>query len=87
MRANGHTIVWGTHISFGKAKDRRGVFAHLVSWLTSKIEKPRRASVVCNGTWNARREELSHLRADAALDIAAARGSFPTAMLLYSAIF
>ena len=84
MHTHGHATVWGTHVSFGRTKDHRSVLSRLFSWLTSKVEKSRNTSVVCHGVWDAQREKLSHPRADAALEIAAARSSFAIATMLYT---
>jgi hypothetical protein len=64
MTAHGHTATLGTHIGSGQAT--QGWYAQAKAWLAAR-RAARRAAL--NGYWDAGREAVRPLRADAALDM------------------
>ena len=66
MAAHGHTVTWGTHVGVGRATDVKGWYAQFKTWLASRRDTKRAA---LNAYWDARRETVRPLHADAAIDM------------------
>jgi hypothetical protein len=77
MHANGHTSVWGTHIGVGRARDVKGWYHELKDWwLAHKATRHEARLATLKTRWNARREVVHPLHADAALDLVASTHAF-----------
>ena len=83
MHANGHTSVWGTHIGVGRARDVKGRYHELKDWwLAHKAARHEARLATLKARWNARREVVHPLHADAALDLVASTHAFSTTTAL-----
>ena len=70
MHANGRTATWGTHIGVGRASGSTGWYLQLKEWWTAHQALRREARLAAlSARWDARRETLKPLRADAASDL------------------
>ncbi|MGH8063674.1 MAG: hypothetical protein ACRERE_00250 [Candidatus Entotheonellia bacterium] len=84
MQAHGHTTVWGSHISVGRARHTAGRLQQLRAWWAAYTARRRHAKLAAlNGCWDAKREVLQPLRAEAAPEMAAAQGALSMATQLY----
>ena len=84
MRAYGQTTVWGNQITVGRAKHDAGWLQQLRAWWTvSKTTRRHAKLAALNGCWDATREVLIPVRAEAAPEMAAAHGAFSVAAQLY----
>ena len=84
MHANGRTATWGTHIGVGRASGSTGWYLQLKEWWTAHQALRREARLAALAArWDAQREALTPLRADAAVDMVAAEHAFTTATTLY----
>lgn len=71
MASHGHTTAWGTHIGVGRARDTKSWYAQLKTWWAAHKTAHNGARLVSpNTSWDARREAVRSLRADAAIDLA-----------------
>jgi hypothetical protein len=66
MTVHGHTATWGTHIGVGRANEAKRWYAPFKAWLAARHDARRLA---LNARWDARREAVRPLRADAAIDM------------------
>jgi hypothetical protein len=72
MHAHGHTTVWGTHIEVGRPTDAKGWYQQLKEWVqTHKAARHEARLATLNARWDARREAVRLLHADAAVDMVA----------------
>lgn len=72
MRAHGHAIVWGTHRGVGRARDAQGWYQQLTEWwATRKAARHEARLATLKARWDAGREAVRLLRADAAVDMVA----------------
>ena len=72
MYANGHTIIWGTHIGVGRATDGKGWYQQLRAWWTTHRAARHEAKLTTlRARWDARREAVRPRRADTAIDMVA----------------
>jgi hypothetical protein len=83
MRAYGHASVWRTHISVGRANDDKGWYHELKAWWADhKAARCEANQAALNARWNARREAVHPLYADAAIDMVASTYAFSTTAVL-----
>jgi hypothetical protein len=70
MRAYGHASVWRTHIGVGRATDRKGWSQQLKTWWAAhKAARHDAKLATLTARWDARREAVHPLHADAAIDM------------------
>jgi hypothetical protein len=83
MRAQGHASVWRTHIGVGHAKDARGWYEQIRDrWTAYKAARHEAMLATLRTRWDARREALRPLHADAAIDMVASTHAFSTTTTL-----
>jgi hypothetical protein len=83
MHANGHTTVWGTHIGVGRAADGQGWYQQLTEWWAAhKAARHEATLATLNTRWDARREAVRVLHADAAIDMVASTHACSTTTAL-----
>jgi hypothetical protein len=87
MQAHGHTTVWGSHIEIGRRRDGVSWYQRLKDWWAARRLARQQASRVAYGTcWDAEHETFKPMRAEAALEMAIARGAISMATQPYSLI-
>jgi len=70
MRAYGHASVWRTHIGVGRAIDAKEWFQQLKAWWAARMAARQEAKLATlTARWDARREAVHPLHADAAIDM------------------
>ena len=70
MHANGHTTVWGTYIGVGRSTDGKGWYQQLKEWwVAHKAARQEAKLATLKAHWDARREAVRPLHADAAVDM------------------
>ena len=83
MHANGHIAAWGTHIGVGRARDVKGWYHELKDWwVAHKTARHEARLATLKARWNARREVVRPLHAEAALDLVASTHAFSTTTAL-----
>ena len=84
MRAQGLKTMGWTHRLVGRDRSGPGWYRQLRGWWTA-CQAARRAAHLASLTacWNATREAFTPLRAEAAVDMAAAQGTLSIAMQPY----
>ena len=83
MHTNGHTTAWGTHIGVGRASDAKSWYQQLKEWWTAHQAARQEAKLAAlRARWDARREAVRPLHADAAIDMVAATHAFSTTTAL-----
>jgi hypothetical protein len=84
MRSHGHTTAWGTHIGVGRISDRPRWFEQLKEWWAARASARQQARLTAlNAYWDAKREAVRPLRAEAAPEMAAAQHALSMATMLY----
>jgi hypothetical protein len=84
MRAHGQASVWRTPIAIGQATDAKGGYQQLRAWwLARKAAREQARLAALTACWDARREALKPLRADAAAEMVAAEHAFSTSIMFY----
>jgi hypothetical protein len=72
MHANGHTTIWGTPISVGRATDTKSWYQQIRDqWTAYKAARHDAKLATLKARWDARREAVRPLGADAAIDMVA----------------
>ena len=85
MHAHGNATTWGTHIGVGPTRDGKGWYQQLRGWWTAHKAAHRRAKLdALHRRWDARREAVRPLRAQAAIEIALTQGALSIATQLYA---
>jgi len=76
MRAQGQTPVWGTPLGFGRRTDGQSWYQQMKAWWTTHKTARQQATVdALHRCWDAKREAVRPLRAEAAIDMALAQGT------------
>jgi hypothetical protein len=84
MRTPGQAMVWGTHIGGGRAQDGAGWYQQLRGWWAARKTARRQAQLAAiQGRWDAEREAVRPLCAEAAPEMAVAQNALSVATLLY----
>jgi hypothetical protein len=84
MRSHGHATVWGTYVGVDRARDGAGWYQWLREWWATYQVTRRQAKLeALNAYWDAKREAVRPLRAEAALEMVTARGAFSMVTKLY----
>jgi hypothetical protein len=85
MHANGHTTVWGTHIGIGRASETRSWYQQLRDWWTAhKATRQQTSRDALHRCWDAKREGVRTVHAEAAIDLVAAAHAGATIIALSS---
>jgi hypothetical protein len=88
MRVHEQVSVWRTHLGIGPARDRKRWYDQLRSWWTTHQAACQHARLATlQGRWDAQREAIRSLRADAAPDMIAPTHARATATALYTLPF
>jgi hypothetical protein len=83
MRAHGHTTVWGTHSGVSRARDAKSWYQQMKDWWAAhKTARQDAKLATLRAHWDARREAVRPLHADAAVDMVAATHAFSTTTAL-----
>lgn len=83
MRAYGHVAVWRMRIGMGRATDTQGWYQQLTEWWAAhKAARHDATRATLNTRWDARREAVRVLRADAAIDMMASTHACSTTTAL-----
>ena len=83
MRAHGHASVWRTHIGVGRATDSEGWYQQLTEWwVAHKAARYDARLATLKARWDARREAVRPLHADAAVDMVASTHACSTTTAL-----
>jgi hypothetical protein len=85
MHANGHTTTWGTHIGVGRARDTKSWYQQIRDrWTVYKAARRDAKLATLRASWDARREAVRPLHADAAVDLVAPAHACSTIIALSS---
>jgi hypothetical protein len=83
MHVNGHTTIWGTPIGVGRARDTKSWYQQIKEWWAAyKAARHDAKLATLKARWDARRETVRPLRADAAADMVASRHACSTTTAL-----
>ena len=83
MHTKGYTTVWGTHIGVGRTQDAKGWYQHMKEWWVAHTAARQEAKLTrLRARWDARREAVRPLHADAAIDMVASTHAFSTTTAL-----
>jgi hypothetical protein len=83
MRAQGPASVWKTHIDVGRTREAKGWSRQLQEWWTARKAAHHDARLATlNARWDARREAVRVLHADAAADMVASAHACSTTTAL-----
>jgi hypothetical protein len=83
MHAHGHTTVWGTHIGVSRARDAKSWYQQVTAWCAAhKAARQEAKLATLRAHWDARREAVRPLHADAAVDMVASTHACSTTTAL-----
>jgi hypothetical protein len=83
MRTYGHVSVWRTRLGIGRATDTKEWSQQLTAWWAAhKAARHDATLATLNTRWDARREAVRVLHADAAIDMVASAHAFSTTTAL-----
>ena len=83
MRGYGHASVWRMNLGIGRATDGKRWYHQLKAWwATHKAARQEAKLVSLRARWDARREAVRPLHADAAIDMVASTHAFSTTKAL-----
>jgi hypothetical protein len=83
MPAHGHITVWGTPIEVGHATDGQGWYQQVTAWWAAHQAARQEAKLATlRAHWDARREAVRPLHADAAVDMVASTHACSTTTAL-----
>jgi hypothetical protein len=86
MAAHGHSITWGSHAGHYTGNLRWHWLQRIGQWLTGHIASGGRANpLTAYGSWDSRGEQLHPIKAEAALDHAAAQRGQSWSITMYTA--
>jgi len=72
MHTHGHTTVWGTHIGVSRARETQCWYQQIRDrWTAYKAARHDAKLATLRARWDARREAVRPLHADAAIDMVA----------------
>ena len=84
MHVNGQTTVWGTHIGVSRARDPQSWYQQIRDrWTAYKAARHTATLAILRARWDARREAVRPLQADAAIDMVASTHACSTTRVLY----
>jgi hypothetical protein len=84
LSSHGQATVWGTTVGLDRAREGAGWCQQLRRWWGARREAHRRATLAAlNRCWDPQRETVRPLRAEAALEMAAAHTGLSVATMLY----
>ena len=84
MQSHGQATVWSSQVGVGRASAGEGWRLQLRRWWAARRAARRHATLAAfEGCWDPQREAFRPLRADAAPEVAAARGTLSMATMLY----
>jgi hypothetical protein len=83
MAAHGHATAWGTHLGVGRTRDVKRWYHELKEWWTAyKAARHEATLAALTARWDAKREAVRPLQADAASDMVAPAYAGSTAAAL-----
>jgi hypothetical protein len=83
MRAYGHASVWRTPLGVGRARDTKSWYQPVKAWWTAhKAARQEATLATLRAHWDAKREAVRPLHADAAIDMVASTHAFSTTTAL-----
>jgi hypothetical protein len=85
MHSHGHTTVWGTPIGVGRTPDGKGWYQQVKAWWAAHTAARHDAKLApLRARWDARREAVRPLHADAAIDMLTSTHACSTTTALYA---
>jgi hypothetical protein len=83
MRAYGHAAVWKTHLGVGRATDGKTWYQQVKDWWAAHKAARQEANLATvRAHWDAKREAVRPLHADAAIDMVASMHACSTTTAL-----
>jgi hypothetical protein len=87
MQTHGNVAIWRTHIGIGRVREHKGWYQRLREWWTAyKASRQEARLSAMNACWDAKHETFTPLHAEAAPEMAIARGTLSMATQPYSLI-